>query len=63
LSPGYVDTDILVVSGYVSEEMKKEMKIPALRPEDVSETVMFLLSTPYTVNITELTIRPVGARM
>lgn len=32
--------------------------MPALTPSDVSDAVLYLLSTPYHVNITEMTIRP-----
>jgi NADP-dependent 3-hydroxy acid dehydrogenase YdfG len=32
----------------------------ALTPEDVANGILYVLSTPYTVNITELTIRPIS---
>lgn len=48
----------------MSEElMKMFADTPFLKSEDVSDSVMFLLSTPYTVNISELTIKPVGEKM
>jgi NADP+-dependent farnesol dehydrogenase len=33
-----------------------------LRPDDVADAVVYLLSTPCSVNVTELVIRPVGER-
>lgn len=35
---------------------------PFLRDVDVSQAVGFLLMTPYSVNITELIIKPTGER-
>lgn len=35
--------------------------IPHLQAVDISQAVLYLLSTPYNVNVTELTIRPVEA--
>jgi NADP-dependent 3-hydroxy acid dehydrogenase YdfG len=58
-----VDTEIRVAAGFLSAEQAKlhaEKGPPMLKSEDVSNALMFLLSTPYTVNVTELTIRPVG---
>lgn len=34
---------------------------PSLEPDDIADTVVYLLSTPYSVNVTELTIRPTGS--
>jgi NADP+-dependent farnesol dehydrogenase len=54
LSPGAVKTEI------ASEELYK--KIPHLAADDVAESVVYLLSTPWNVNVTQLTIKPVGER-
>jgi NADP+-dependent farnesol dehydrogenase len=59
LSPGLVKTEIIERSGIKDTEAFFQM-FPALQPEDVAATVVFLLSTPVSVNITELTIRPTG---
>lgn len=37
--------------------------VPLLKSEDIAHAVMFLLSTDYTVNISELTIKPVGEKI
>ena len=42
-----------------SEEIYND--IPHLQAVDISQAVLYLLSTPYNVNVTELTIRPVEA--
>jgi NADP-dependent 3-hydroxy acid dehydrogenase YdfG len=34
-----------------------------LEPEDLANGILYVLSTPYTVNITELTIRAIGDRI
>lgn len=34
----------------------------ALKAENVSHAVMYLLSTPYTMNVTEMTVKPTGER-
>ncbi|KAJ8713054.1 hypothetical protein PYW08_008358 [Mythimna loreyi] len=39
-----------------------EDHVPALRPKDVADAVLYVLSTPPTVNINELTITPVTER-
>lgn len=38
----------------------KIAEFPWLKPADVSQAVSFLLMTPYSVNITELVIKPTG---
>lgn len=68
LSPGVVATDILAASGRsdgtnMSEAAESIANMPKLKSEDVAHSVMFLLSTPYNVNISELTIKPVGEKL
>lgn len=36
--------------------------IPAIKAQDVVEAVMYLLSTPHYVNVTELTIKHVNQK-
>lgn len=62
LSPGDVKTDIVVVGKLTENKDEHYKKVPHLLPEDVSQSVRFLLETPYNVNITQLTIKPVGER-
>ncbi|XP_014255978.1 farnesol dehydrogenase-like [Cimex lectularius] len=53
LSPGLVETEM--TNGLVVPD-----EVPQLKPEDVSDTVLYVLSTPPGVNITELTVMKVG---
>lgn len=54
-------TSILDDSGIPNlSEFKKN---PSIKAEDVTDAILYLLSTPYHVNVTELTIRPVGEKM
>ncbi len=55
LSPGAVKTEIL---GDMAEEMYK--LFPYMKDSDISQAVFYILSTPYNVNVTELTLQPVG---
>ncbi|CAD7079074.1 unnamed protein product [Hermetia illucens] len=51
ISPGLVDTEI------ISDKMRDK---PILQPEDISNAILFAISTPPHVQIHELTIKPVG---
>nr|UPI11559.1 farnesol dehydrogenase-like protein [Mythimna separata] len=53
VSPGLVRTGMDVAA---------DDNVPALRPKDVADAVLYVLSTPPTVNINELTITPVTER-
>lgn len=57
LSPGYVITDL------VERAVDKKGSltgIPALRAEDVADAVAYVIATPAHVQITQLTIKPLG---
>lgn len=61
LSPGVVRTDFVRVSGRPNpDEFYKA--IPGLEGADISQGVIYLLSTPHNVNVTQLTIKPVGEK-
>lgn len=57
-----VETEIEAAAGYVKpdESWLKKQDFPALRDTDISQAVKFLLITDYSVNITELMIKPTG---
>lgn len=59
MSPGAVDTEIACAGGY---QVGSEDEKPKLHPGDISQCVMFLLSIPVTVNVTEIIVKPVGER-
>ena len=48
--------------GKIVRSVNKSIIIKFSIIADVSKAVMYLLSTPYNVNVTELTIRPVGEK-
>lgn len=62
LSPGVVETEMVVAAGMVSDASQVYNYLPHLSSENVSETVMFLLQVPHNVNITQLTVQPVGEK-
>ncbi|XP_023305096.2 farnesol dehydrogenase-like [Lucilia cuprina] len=54
VSPGLVDTEI------VSDPFKQAMKDCILNAHDISNAVLYTLSTPPHVQIHEITIKPIG---
>lgn len=62
LSPGVVETEMAVAAGIVPDASIIYQYLPHLSSENVSESVMFLLQVPHNVNITQLTIQPVGEK-
>lgn len=60
VSPGVVETEFAHAGNYIEENQKISDILPALTAANVSEAVLFLLTTPYNVNITEMIIKPVG---
>lgn len=62
LSPGCVETEMAVAAGMVTDASLIYQHLPHLSSENVSESVLFLLQVPYNVNITQLTIQPVGEK-
>ncbi|CAH0549081.1 unnamed protein product [Brassicogethes aeneus] len=62
LSPGFVSTEIIEAGGFFEDPamVKLIAQVPALKPIDVTNAVLYVLSTPPNVQITELTIKPMG---
>lgn len=63
LSPGEVKTDMVEASGFQGSADEYFSSVAILLPEDIAEGVVYILSTPPRVNVTELTIRPTGERV
>lgn len=63
ISPGLVKTNIFKNAGSSPEEEAQFLENPHLFPADIADTVVYLLSTPNHVNISELTIRPTGGNL
>lgn len=62
VSPGAVETEIFEVAGLTKEGLSVAQGA-FLKSEDISDAILYLLSTPTSVNITELTIRPLNSPM
>lgn len=63
LSPGLVKTNILKAAGLSTEVEASFFENPFILPEDIANTVEYLLSTPEHVNISEITVRPTGGNV
>jgi NADP+-dependent farnesol dehydrogenase len=63
ISPGEVKTDMVEASGFTGSTEDYFASNSALLPEDIAESVVYVLSTPDRVNVTELLIRPTGERV
>ncbi|KAK9869636.1 hypothetical protein WA026_003381 [Henosepilachna vigintioctopunctata] len=59
ISPGLVDTGFLATADM---DVPPEGS-PILRPRDVADAAIYVLSTPSHVQVNELTITPVGSRL
>lgn len=62
LSPGFVETKLFESSGYTEDFENSLFESPVIQPEDIADTIIFILSTPYTINVTELTVEATGAK-
>ncbi|KAG5670244.1 hypothetical protein PVAND_000521 [Polypedilum vanderplanki] len=62
LSPGAVLTEIMHTVSIFPKEVMEEMikNTPFLESKDIADAIIYLLSTPQNVLITELTIRPMN---
>ncbi|KAG5891409.1 hypothetical protein JTB14_031476 [Gonioctena quinquepunctata] len=59
ISPGLVRTEFQ--EGLPEDGSKEALEsMPALKPEDISQAVMYVLATGPTVQVQELTVRPMG---
>jgi NADP-dependent 3-hydroxy acid dehydrogenase YdfG len=61
LSPGFTKTNLLTAGGFQVDLSNPEDAI--LSPQDVSLCIMLLLETPMNVNISQLTVKPVGEQL
>lgn len=60
VSPGLVSTNIFK-SAEVKKDLEEKIFQKSLVPDDIAETICYLLSLPYSVNIHELMIRATGS--
>ncbi|XP_012265022.2 farnesol dehydrogenase-like [Athalia rosae] len=59
ISPGFVKTDIIRATG-IPNWQEYFNDLPHLQAKDIADAVLYVLSTPENVQVTELTVRPVG---
>lgn len=60
-SQGNVRTNILVSGGFApSKEVMYPEDTSVIEPEDVAQTLLYLLEVPANINISQLTVRPVA---
>lgn len=59
ISPGVVNTEIFKKSGLDTDFIEKN-NIPALEPADISQAILYVLSTPSHVQVKDIIIKPVG---
>lgn len=62
LSPGVTTTEIFEAGGFSKSSPNPLEALPAVKSDDISNSVLYLLSVPYYVNITELTIKHVSQK-
>lgn len=55
ISPGAVKTEMVEAHG-----MENLLSVPNILPEDIADAVVYVLGTPLRVQVTEMTIRPLG---
>ncbi|CAH2001275.1 unnamed protein product [Acanthoscelides obtectus] len=59
ISPGIVSTEF--ENGFPEDGTREALKsVPKLVPDDIAQAVLYALSTGPNVDVTELTIRPLG---
>lgn len=63
LSPGSVYSDGGIAAGYAQTHEQMYSSLPYIDPKDIGDAIVYLLSTPTNVNVTELTIKPVGEKV
>jgi NADP+-dependent farnesol dehydrogenase len=61
VSPGVVDTNIFRAAGASDEAHQGLMEKPHLNIDEIGDTIAYLLSLPYHLNVHDITIRATGA--
>jgi NADP+-dependent farnesol dehydrogenase len=62
INPGVVETEIFEQGSFSTGKGGVYENRPQMRSEDIADAALYMLSTPYGVNVTELTLKPVGER-
>lgn len=62
VSPGLVQTNIFKAAE-VNQDTEEKLMKHSLTPADIADTVCYLLSLPYSVNVNEIIVRATGAEL
>lgn len=62
ISPGSTKTGIVIASG-AKDDTKTFKNNPYMLPGDISESVIYIMSTPFNVNVNQIVIRPVMQKL
>ena len=60
VSPGFVETEFAEIAGGAGAAERAYGEYPVLRPEDIANTVVWLLSQPAHVQVQDILLRPLG---
>ncbi|KAK9892502.1 hypothetical protein WA026_020492 [Henosepilachna vigintioctopunctata] len=62
ISPGYVETEIVKVNGFLQNETitKLEKSAPRMYPVDIANAAAYVIRTPPHVQVSELILQPLG---
>lgn len=55
ISPGVVTTNLF--NEIPEESYKKIYSTPSLKPQDIADTISYVLSTPQSITVSEITVR------
>lgn len=61
ISPGVVKTNIFKAAGFTHKVEEAFLANPYLVPEDIGETVAYLLTVPYHINFHDMIVRATGS--
>ncbi|XP_056630808.1 farnesol dehydrogenase-like [Diorhabda sublineata] len=65
INPGYTRPDLIEVNGIPEFQLVRQLleMVPSLKAEDIANAVVYVLGTPPMVQVTELTVMPLGESM
>lgn len=62
ISPGVINTTLFKTSKLPNDFLKQiDTKMEKLEPQDIADTVIYILSLPHRINVSELIIRAIGS--
>lgn len=63
ISPGVVKTGIFKAAEFTKEMEEEILSAPFLLPDDIGDTLAYLLLVPYHISIQEITVRATGSEL